>query len=204
MVKMEPRHLLVEEFGEHVHLLLVFSGVLVERHLGQHLIGERCGHHETGVAGRASEIQEPSLRQHHDAVSIGKAPLVVLRLDVDVLHARDLLEAGHVDFIVEVSDIADDGLVFHPRHLIGRNDVLVARRRHEDIGPVQHRLERVDLVALHRRLQRANRIDLGDHHTAALATQRLRAPLAHFAEAADQRDLAAEHDVGGPGEPIRQ
>ena len=156
----------------------------------------------TWLAGRAPKIQQTALRKHHDAVSIGKPPLVVLRLDVDVLHARHLFEASHVDFIVEVSDIADDGLVFHFRHLVGRNDVFIARRRYEDVGPVQHRLERVDLVALHRRLQRANWIDLGDHHAAALATQRLRAPLAHFAEAADQRDLAAEHHVGGPGQPI--
>ena len=41
-------------------------------------------------------------------------------------------------------------------------------------------LERVDLEAFHRRLQRADRIDLGDDHAAALAAQRLRAALARL------------------------
>ncbi len=58
-------------------------------------------------------------------------------------------------------------------------------------------VERADLVALHRRLQRADRVDLGDHHAGALAAQRLGAALADVAEAADDGDLAADHHVGG-------
>ena len=65
-------------------------------------------------------------------------------------------------------------------------------------------LERVHFVAFHRRLQRADRIDLGDDHAAALAAQRLRAALAHFAVAAHHGDLAAEHDVAGAGDAIGQ
>ena len=67
-----------------------------------------------------------------------------------------------------------------------------------------HVLERVDLVAFHRRLQRADRIDLGDDDAAALAAQRLRAALADFAEAEDDRDLAAEHHVGRAREAVGQ
>ena len=65
-----------------------------------------------------------------------------------------------------------------------------------------HVVERLDLVALHRRLQRADRVDLGDDHAAALAAQRLGASLAHFAEAEHDGDLAAEHDVGGAVEAV--
>ena len=65
-------------------------------------------------------------------------------------------------------------------------------------------LERRDLVALHRRLQRADRVDLGDDDAAALAAQRLGAALADLAEAADDGDLAAEHDVGGAVQAVDQ
>ena len=67
-----------------------------------------------------------------------------------------------------------------------------------------HVVERRDLVALHRRLQRADRVDLGHDDAAALAAQRLRAALAHLAEAADDGDLAAEHDVGRALEAVGQ
>ena len=32
-------------------------------------------------------------------------------------------QAGHVDLVVEVADVADDRLVLHPRHVLGGDDV---------------------------------------------------------------------------------
>jgi hypothetical protein len=52
------------------------------------------------------------------------------------------------------------------------------------------------------RLQRADRVDLGDDDPGALAAQRLGRALADVAVAADDRDLAAEHHVGGPVEAV--
>ena len=65
-------------------------------------------------------------------------------------------------------------------------------------------LERAHLEALHRRLQRADRVDLGDDHACALAAERLGAALADVAEAADDGDLAADHDVGAAVDPVDQ
>ena len=65
-------------------------------------------------------------------------------------------------------------------------------------------VEREHLVAVHRRLQRADRVDLGDDDARALAAQRLRAALADVAVAADDRDLAADQHVGGAVDPVDQ
>ena len=137
-------------------------------------------------------------------MAVGEHPLVDLRLDVDALDARDARQAGDVDLVVEVADVADDRLVLHPLHVLGGDDVVVAGRGDEDVAAVEHFLERLHLVALHRRLQRADRIDLGDHHARALAAQRLRAALADVAEAAHDRDLAADHHVGGAVDAVDQ
>ena len=82
--------------------------------------------------------------------------------------------------------------------------VHVAGRRHEEVGRLDDVLERGDLVALHRRLQRADRVDLGDDHACALTTQRLRAALAHVAVAAHHGDLARQHHVGGAADAVDQ
>ena len=63
-------------------------------------------------------------------------------------------------------------------------------------------LEPRHLVALQQRLERADRVDLGHDHPRALARQRGRRALADVAEAADQRDLAADEHVGGPVEAV--
>ena len=36
------------------------------------------------------------------------------------------VEAVHLDLVVEVADVADDGLVLHPQHVLERDDVAVA------------------------------------------------------------------------------
>ena len=61
-----------------------------------------------------------------------------------------------------------------------------------------------DLVAFHRRLQRIDRIDLGHDHARAHAAQRLRGAFAHIAVAADDRDFAGQHDVGGALDAVGQ
>jgi hypothetical protein len=149
-----------------------------------------------GWPGGAAEVHQAPFGEHHHAVAVGEAELVVLRLDVDPLDALDLLQPGHVDLVVEVADVADDRLVLHPRHVVGGDEVQVAGRGDEDVGLVDDVLEGLHLVAFHRRLQRADRVDLGDDDAGALAAQRLRAALAHLAEAEHDGDLAAEHDVG--------
>ena len=103
-----------------------------------------------------------------------------------------------------MTDVADDGLVLHARHVLDGDDVEIAGRRDEEVGLLDDVLDRDDLVAFHRRLQRADRIDLGDDDAAALAAQRLRAALADLAVAADHRDLAAQHDVGRAVQPVGQ
>ena len=60
------------------------------------------------------------------------------------------------------------------------------------------------LVALHRGLQRADRIDLGHQHAAAGLAQRRGRALADVAEARDHRDLAGHHHVGAAADAVDQ
>ncbi len=108
---------------------------------------------------------------------VGEDPLVDLRLDVDALDARGRGQAGHVDLVVEVADVADDRLVLHRRHVAGEDHVAVARGGHEDVAGPDDVLEQRDLEAVHRRLQGADRVDLGHDHARALAASDSAQPL---------------------------
>ena len=54
-----------------------------------------------------------------------------------------------------------------------------------------------DAEAFHRGLQGADRVDFGDDDLGAVAAEGLGAALADVAVAADDADLAGDHDVGG-------
>ncbi len=109
---------------------------------------------------------------------------------------------GDVDLVVEVTDVPHDGLMLHAGHVLGGDDVPVACRRHEDIGGVDHVVKGQHLVTLHGRLQRADGVDLGDHHPRSLALEGLGAALAHVPEPADDGHLAPDEHVRGPVDAV--
>jgi len=206
LFEVEARDLFVEDLRERVHdaafILdasdsLLALGVEPEVNLGDGLVCEGGTHHEARVTGGAAEVQQAAFGEHEDAVAVGENPFVVLRLDFVTLDARNLLEAGHVDFVVEVADVTDDGAVLHLAHLGGADDAGVAGGGHEDVGVANHFVEGLDFVAFHSGLECANRVDFGDDHAGALTAQRLGAALTHIAVAAHDSNLACHHHVGG-------
>ena len=58
-------------------------------------------------------------------------------------------------------------LILHREQVLLADDARAAGGGDEDVGQGGRLLHRRDLVAFHRRLQRVNRIDLGDHHARA-------------------------------------
>ena len=61
-----------------------------------------------------------------------------------------------------------------------------------------------DLIAFHRRLQRADRVDFGDQHAAAGIAQAGGRAFADIAEAGDHGDLAGHHHVGATADAVHQ
>mmetsp|Transcript_61254 Transcript_61254/g.134677 ORF Transcript_61254/g.134677 Transcript_61254/m.134677 type:complete len:239 (-) Transcript_61254:1381-2097(-) len=137
-------------------------------------------------------------------MAIGEDIAVHLRLDVLDLDAIHLLQMLHVDLIVEVANVPNNGVVLHQLHVLEGDDIEVACGRDEDVDRGDDLLKRHHLEALHARLQCADRVDLGDQNPSAGPTQGERATLAHVAVAANEGTLATDHHVGGAHDAIRQ
>src|SRR6201992_1618460 len=153
------------------------------------------------MAHGVAEVYEAAFRQQDDAMLVGEFDLVDLRLDVVPFQ---ILQTGDLNLVVEVTDVADDGAVLHRTHVLDGDDVLVAGRGDEDVGAGRGVFHGDDFIAFHRRLQRADRIDFGDHDAAAGLAQRGGRTLADVAEARDHRDLARHHHVGAAADAVDQ
>merc|ERR1719487_490553 len=165
--EMKTGDLLVELLRQQVNLVgLVLAGValLPELKLRESLVRERARHHEGGMPGRAAKVEQAARCEHDDAMSIREHVPVHLRLDVVNLDALGLLEALHVDLVIEVPDVANNRVVLHLLHVLAGDDVEVPGRRDEDVDLTDNLLNRGHLVALHARLERVDRVNLSDHH----------------------------------------
>src|SRR5215213_340159 len=135
------------------------------------------------MAHGIAEIDQPSFGEKHDAAAMRKLDDVDLRLDV---RPFEIAQRSHLNFIVEMANVADDSHVLHLAHVVDGDDIAIAGGGYEDVGAFEDILDALHLKAVHGGLERADGIDLGDNHNGARATQRLGGAFSNIAIAADE------------------
>lgn len=191
--KPRPRSLPSREENSPERVLLRGSP---ESDLGKNLVGEGAGHDEGRVSGSASKVDETALGKEDDVAAGGHGEAVNLGLDVGVLDGS-LLEPGDVNLDVEVSDVADDGVLLHDGEVLAGDDVTVSGGGDEDVGLGGSLLHGGDLVAGHGGLEGVDGVNLGDDDARSVRAEGLGASLSDVSETGDDGDLSGEHDVGG-------
>merc|ERR1719149_534763 len=170
--QMQTSNLLIQVLGQQVDIILVCLSclVLLEVNLCQDLVGERARHDERGMSCGAAQVAQAAGCKHDDAMAIRERKAVHLGLDVLNLDAWEPLQAVHVDLVVKVPDVADNGVVLHLLHVLQSDDLEVACARDKDVNFTYNGLQGCHLESLHASLQRADGVDLCDKHACTTAT----------------------------------
>ena len=149
----------------------------------------------------ATEIHEATFGQQDDALAVRENDVVDLWLDVFLLKP---VEVGNIDLVVEVANVAHNGLIFHTFHLRAGNDVVIARCGDNNIHLITNLVKQDNTVAFHCCLHGADWIHFGDPDRRAKSAQGLCAALADIAVAANDHDLAGDHDVSGTLDTVNE
>ena len=131
-LQMQPSHLFVEVLWQAVNVHLHLFGPQLD--LRQRLVRKRIAHHERRMAGRATQIDQTPFGQHENGVSVGERIFVDLRFDLGARDPRVGVQLIHLDFVVEMPDVADDCLIAHFFHVFDPQDIAVAGRRDVNIA----------------------------------------------------------------------
>ena len=156
------------------------------------------------MACGAAQVHQAARGKHDHAVAIGEHESIDLGLDVLHLDAGELLKVLHGDLVIEVADVAHDGVVLHLLHVLQGDDLEVAGGGGEDVNLTHALLDGHNLEALHARLQRANGVDLSDQHAGAGTAHGEGAALANISVASNQGTLAADHHISGAHDAVWQ
>ena len=147
----------------------------------------------------ATEVHEAPLGQEIDAAAIREGVFVdrtlVVRLDRLHINTRHIVQVINADLVVEVPDITDDGLVFHLRHMVGRNDAIIARSGYVNVAPSEGILDSENTVAFHRGLQCTDWIHFGHDNLCTHTFESRRAAFADITIATDHTHFAGNHHV---------
>ena len=85
-------------------------------------------------------------------MAIRERVLVHLWFDVGSRHAFGCVERIDLNLVIEMADVGDDGLIFHPLHVFQRDDIDVAAGGNVNVAPAQSIFDGRDFVAFHRGL----------------------------------------------------
>merc|ERR1712176_396653 len=188
--------LLIKTFRKQIHLILVALVLLPVRqqvHLAKNLVCERARHHERWMSRSTSQVKKTTRREHNDAMTVWKNEAVDLWLDVFHLDTWELLQLGHLNLVVKVTDVANNRVVFHFLHVLQSDDFEITCGCCEDVNLAYHGFQCDNLEALHARLQSTNWVDLGHQNTSAGATHSESTALANIAVSADECTFATDH-----------
>jgi len=143
-----------------------------------------------------AKVNKSSFCKEQDVLSVGECVSVYLRLDVS-LALSVLLQPLNLDLTVEVTDVADDGVVLHLEKVFADEDILASSGGDDNIASTDGVIDGCDLVTLHGGLKGVDGINLRDDNSASEPTEGLGGSLTDISVSGDESDLTGQHNVGG-------
>lgn len=86
------------------------------------------------MTSSASEIEETTLSKKDNGVSIIEGEFVNLWLDVSSNDGWIFLQGLSFDFVIEVTNVSNNGVIFHLFHVFKSNDAFVSSGSDIDIN----------------------------------------------------------------------
>ena len=217
MVQVKTGNLLVEDLGQDVDtdgllargteldVLLAEDSILSleEGDLSKDLVGERAGHDEGRVTSGTSEVNQTTLSQQDDVTAVRHE--VTVNLGLDVLDGLGVgLEPGNVNLNVEVTNVADNGVVAHDIEVSAGQDVTATSGGDEDLTLRSSLLHGGDLVTLNSSLEGVDGVNLGDKDVSTHAAEGVGATLTDVTVTGNDTDLTGNHDIGSTLDTVNE
>ena len=110
----------------------------------------------------AAEIHEPAFGEQINTAVTGQVIAIYLRFDVHLVDAGRFVEPVHLNFVIEMANVTNNGLVFHLEDVFQRDDFAVAGAGDINIGFAQRVFDGFHFKPFHRSLQGVDGVNLGD------------------------------------------
>ena len=217
VLQVKTGNLLVEDLGQDVDtdgllargteldVLLAEDSILSleEGDLSKDLVGERAGHDEGRVTSGTSEVNQTTLSQQDDVTAVRHE--VTVNLGLDVLDGLGVgLEPGNVDLNVEVTNVADNGVVAHDVEVSTSQDVTATSGGDEDLTLRSSLLHGGDLVTLNSSLEGVDGVNLSDKDVSTHAAEGVGATLTDVTVTGNDTDLTGNHDIGSTLDTVNE
>src|SRR5690554_3333571 len=200
---MQGGYFFVQVFWKNINSRLIAVGIHPKLQLGQGLVTEGVGHDEGGMASSTAKVHESALCQYDNVFPLD---IIQVHLGFDNVFGMAVVavKPSHIDFVVKVSDITNNGLVFHGPEMLFTDDVFVTRGSDHNIGFFDSIFHPFDGISIHGSLKRTNWIDLGDNNPSTCSTQGSSRAFSYIPVSDHYGHFTGHHHISSPSDGIYQ
>src|SRR5437667_8875156 len=166
---MEASYFFVQLLAQNIDAYLVSIAVLPTSRWCQDLLGRRSRPGKARETGGTAKVYQTTFGQQEDLVAIREGVFIYLRFDVGALDSFGRVQLVDLNFIIKMSDVRHDSLIFHPLDMFEPDYIEIAGSGDVDVAATKRLFDGGHFVTFHRGLQGIDRIDLRDDDARALA-----------------------------------
>ena len=134
--------------------------------------------------------ENSTFSEQDDGVSIFESELVNLGFNVDSFNVGEGFQFFGFNFVVEVTNIANNGVVLHLGHVVGSDDTFVSSGSDEHVHLVKGIFNSHDFVTLHAGLKGADGVNFGNEDSGTCSFHGLSASFSDITETTDDDFLS--------------
>jgi hypothetical protein len=117
------------------------------------------------MSSSTTKIQESSFSKDKDTVTIGEFPSVKLWFDFLSLDSWIVFKSFHINFIIEMTNVSNNSIVFHLSHMMSHNDSLISSASNVDISFLENTFNSFNFISFHAGLKGTNWVNLSDNNS---------------------------------------
>ena len=114
-----------------------------------------------------------------------------------------IFKTFNVNFVVEVTDVANDGVILHLCHVLSHNNIFVTSCSDENISSMNNRLNSLDLITFHTGLKSTDWITFCDNYARSACLHCCCASFTDITKSTDNNLFTCKHNISSSHETIR-
>mmetsp|Transcript_20887 Transcript_20887/g.23232 ORF Transcript_20887/g.23232 Transcript_20887/m.23232 type:complete len:204 (+) Transcript_20887:134-745(+) len=198
-------NLLIQNFWQYINLSLLVGTVFFvspQVNSSHNLVSERVRHNERWVTSGTSEIQKSSFSKDDNGVTVFKLEFITLWFNVNSCDSWVGLKSFHINFVIEMSNVSNNSIVLHLRHMFSHDNSLVTGGSNEDISFSYNRFKSLYLKSFHTGLEGTDWVNFGNGNSGTSGLHGSGRSFTNITISTDNNMLSGDHDISSSHDTI--
>ena len=166
------------------------------------MISERIRHDERWMTSSTTEVEKSSFSEDNNTMSIRENITISLWFNVDLFNSWIVLKTLHVKFIIEMTNVSNNSIIFHFRHLISHNNVFVTSSSDEDISLRNNGVKSDNINSFHKSLKCTNRVTFSNINSSIASLHGLSATFTNISKSTDNYLFTRNHYISSSHDSV--